>query len=266
MKPGTLIPNTAEVKLVCLRHIPGAIQVEWRACRAFSKCPGCGGVSTQVHSRYRRTIADLPWQRVPVYILLQTRKFRCVTEHCSRRIFAEQLPEPYPRTADRTIGYLPALAMAEKILSGPGAVLQNVIRPAALKAGIGKKIGWHSFRHTYSTLLIANGENVKVVQELMRHASSRFTLELTFMERARQAPHYDSGGELEQIEFLLGHASVQTTERFCEDSVLHGPTKPCTTERATFILPAGELISLHFRANSSLCRMPVDAAIKRPQE
>jgi integrase len=33
-------------------------------------------------------------------------------------------------------------------------------------------------RHTFSTLLIANGENVKVVQELMRHASSRCTLEV----------------------------------------------------------------------------------------
>jgi site-specific recombinase XerD len=56
--------------------------------------------------------------------------------------------------------------------------MQKVIRPAALRAGIRKKIGWHTFRHTYSTLLIANGENVKVVQELMRHASSRFTLEI----------------------------------------------------------------------------------------
>jgi hypothetical protein len=28
------------------------------------------------------------------------------------------------------------------------------------------------------TILIANGENVKVVQELMRHASSRCTLEV----------------------------------------------------------------------------------------
>ena len=60
----------------------------------------------------------------------------------------------------------------------PGVVLQKVIRPAALKAGILKKIGWHTFRPTYSTLLIANGENVKVVQELMRHASSRFRLEI----------------------------------------------------------------------------------------
>ena len=47
-----------------------------------------------------------------------------------------------------------------------------------MRAGITKRIGWHTFRHTFSTLLIANGENVKVVQELMRHASSRCTLEL----------------------------------------------------------------------------------------
>jgi integrase len=26
---------------------------------------------------------------------------------------------------------------------------------------------------------------------------------------------HDRGGELEQIQFLLGHASVQTTERYC---------------------------------------------------
>jgi len=60
----------------------------------------------------------------------------------------------------------------------PDAVLQKVIRPAALRAGIKKRIGWHTFRHTFSTLLVANGENVKVVQELMRHASSRCTLEV----------------------------------------------------------------------------------------
>jgi integrase len=60
----------------------------------------------------------------------------------------------------------------------PDAVLQKVIRPAAVRAGIHKRIGWHTFRHTFSTLLIGNGENVKVVQELMRHASSRCTLEV----------------------------------------------------------------------------------------
>lgn len=61
-----------------------------------------------------------------------------------------------------------------------GVLLEKVIRPAVARAGISKRIGWHTFRHTYAyaTLLVANGENVKVVQELMRHASARFTLEI----------------------------------------------------------------------------------------
>ena len=47
-----------------------------------------------------------------------------------------------------------------------------------MRAGIVKRIGWHTFRHSFSTLLMANGENVKVVQELMRHANCRCTLEI----------------------------------------------------------------------------------------
>ena len=60
----------------------------------------------------------------------------------------------------------------------PAMLLTRTIRPAALAARIAKRIGWHTFRHTYSTLLVSNGENVKVIQELMRHASSRSTLEI----------------------------------------------------------------------------------------
>jgi hypothetical protein len=52
-----------------------------------------------------------------------------------------------------------------------------MIRPAATRAGITKWIGWHTFRHSYATLLIANGENIKVVQELIRHGSARITVD-----------------------------------------------------------------------------------------
>jgi len=78
----------------------------------------------------------------------------------------------------QTIGYSPALTRAGKHPFWPDIVLQKIIRPAALRAGITKRFGWHTFRHSYSSLLVANGENVKVVQELMRHASSRVTLEV----------------------------------------------------------------------------------------
>jgi integrase len=85
---------------------------------------------------------------------------------------------PPPRYGGANDWIFPSNRNQGKAPCWPGVVMQKVIRPAALGAGIRKKIGWHTFRHTYSTLLIANGENVKVVQELMRHASSRFTLEI----------------------------------------------------------------------------------------
>jgi site-specific recombinase XerD len=43
--------------------------------------------------------------------------------------------------------------------------------------GITKRIGWHTFRHSYSTLLKASGADIKVMQELLRHASTRVTLD-----------------------------------------------------------------------------------------
>jgi integrase len=52
------------------------------------------------------------------------------------------------------------------------------IQPMAQKLGIQKRIGWHTFRRTYSSLLRNNGEDVKVVQELLRHSSAKMTLDV----------------------------------------------------------------------------------------
>jgi integrase len=59
----------------------------------------------------------------------------------------------------------------------PENLLRRYIRPAAARCGISKRIGWHTFRHSYATQLKANGEDVKVVQEALRHANSRITLD-----------------------------------------------------------------------------------------
>jgi integrase len=57
--------------------------------------------------------------------------------------------------------------------------LQRHIRPAAKDAGItGKTTAWHTFRRSLSTLLVANGENVNVTQEVMCHSACSTTLEL----------------------------------------------------------------------------------------
>jgi integrase len=56
-------------------------------------------------------------------------------------------------------------------------IMRKIIRPVAIKLGISSRLGWHTFRHTYSTLLRATGADIKVMQELLRHASARMTLD-----------------------------------------------------------------------------------------
>lgn len=51
----------------------------------------------------------------------------------------------------------------------------DVLMPAAEKAGIGK-IGWHTLRHTYATVLEQMGARMKVAQELLRHADIQTTM------------------------------------------------------------------------------------------
>jgi site-specific recombinase XerD len=56
--------------------------------------------------------------------------------------------------------------------------MKRDIRLVARDIGIDEKIGWRTFRHTFGTLLKANGEDVKAVQEILRHANSRIMLEV----------------------------------------------------------------------------------------
>src|SRR5229473_6578381 len=58
------------------------------------------------------------------------------------------------------------------------AILRRYIQPIAHSLGIQKKISWHTFRHTYSTLLRSVGAEFKVMQELLRHSSLRSTLDV----------------------------------------------------------------------------------------
>jgi site-specific recombinase XerD len=58
-------------------------------------------------------------------------------------------------------------------------VLRKIIRPALKRAGVENKvIGWHSYRHSLATNLRSLGVDVKVAQELLRHANSRITMDL----------------------------------------------------------------------------------------
>lgn len=53
--------------------------------------------------------------------------------------------------------------------------LQKAVKVAVSRAAIMKRVGCHTLRHSYATHLLENGMNIRMVQELMGHASVETT-------------------------------------------------------------------------------------------
>ena len=99
-----LCPSPRELRLESVSWARGEILVVTAARRQVVACPVCGHSTRRVHSRYRRTLTDLPWHGLRVRLQLSVRKFFCDTSGCSRRIFTERLPTtaaPYARRTER---------------------------------------------------------------------------------------------------------------------------------------------------------------------
>src|SRR5690242_78416 len=120
----TLVPDPDRLEVLSLRVEQGTIILTARTCGETAQCPICGRPSSRVHSRYRRLLADLPWQEIPARLTLWSRRFFCDTAACPRRIFTERLPcvaAPHARRTNRLRDWLGHVAFA---LGGePGARL-----------------------------------------------------------------------------------------------------------------------------------------------
>ncbi|RCS20964.1 transposase family protein, partial [Phyllobacterium salinisoli] len=73
------------------------------------KCPHCGTASRRVHSRYARTIADLPCAGRRIELHLTVRRFFCSAAHCRRKIFAERFGDGVVRPMARRTARLDCL-------------------------------------------------------------------------------------------------------------------------------------------------------------
>jgi len=126
----TLIPDAESVELLEVRADEAGVTLVVRADRPTVCCPDCGLPATRIHSWYQRTPADLPWQGLPVQVLVHTRRWFCDTPDCTRRIFTERFPTlvpPHGRRTARLDTLLTALAFA---LGGrPGARLLAALGP-----------------------------------------------------------------------------------------------------------------------------------------
>ncbi len=60
----------------------------------------------------------------------------------------------------------------------PGALFRVQLKPGLAAAGIPGSVGWHTLRHTFGTLMKANGEDIKTIQELLRHSNYKVTADV----------------------------------------------------------------------------------------
>jgi transposase len=134
---------------------------------ATAQCPKCDQPSPRVHSRYRRTLADLPWQGIRVRLRLQSRKFFCPNGDCPQTIFTERLPsvvEPYARRTLRldealsqlgcALGGEAGARVARKLAvsASPDQLLRCVRRTPGRKADVPRVLGVDDWGATRSRI------------------------------------------------------------------------------------------------------------------
>lgn len=81
-------------------------------------CPSCGQLSRTVHSRYQRTLTDLPVQGLRLCFRMRVRRFYCRARDCVRQIFCERLENFAHRHARQTQRLALCLKLIAQALGG----------------------------------------------------------------------------------------------------------------------------------------------------
>lgn len=69
--------------------------------------------------------------------------------------------------------------------------LYDIVRKAATRVGLEKKVWPHVFRHSFATHLIQHGADMRIVQELLGHSSLSTTQRYTAVDAARLRTMYE---------------------------------------------------------------------------
>jgi transposase len=101
--PNVLLPGPTRLRLTTLTATDERIILDLTATQTAAACPTCLSISRRIHCYYQRTVADLPWARLPLQLHLHVRRFLCDNPAWARVTFAEPLPEVVARSARRTI-------------------------------------------------------------------------------------------------------------------------------------------------------------------
>ncbi len=98
-----LLPWLPGLRLDAISATDTTLALVLTAIRTEAICPLCAQSSGHIHSRYTRTVADLPWAGRAVQLQLHVRKFFCRNPACPRLVFTERQPALVAPSARRTL-------------------------------------------------------------------------------------------------------------------------------------------------------------------
>ena len=116
-----LLPDLPDFSIAQVTVVDGVILVLAHSQRKRATCPECAHPSSRIHSRYRRTLADLPWSGRLVRLVVQVSRFFCTHPECARKTFAEPIPALAERSARRTTRLTEVLQHLGLALGGEAA-------------------------------------------------------------------------------------------------------------------------------------------------
>ena len=114
----TLLPDPTCLHLKLLDASESAITAVVTTTSQEAECPLCHRSSVRTHSRYVRSVADLPWMGCAVRLQLHVRRFFCPNPDCIRQIFAERLPTVVAPYAHKTLRLLDVFTLIGFALGG----------------------------------------------------------------------------------------------------------------------------------------------------
>ncbi len=119
-----LLPDATTLRLAACHVDTTSAQITLlvHSTQASVPCPLCATPARRLHSRYERTLADLPWAEYPVRLQLRVRKWFCRNRDCRRRIFTERLPTIAAPWARRTLRLAQRLVTVALALGGKAGV------------------------------------------------------------------------------------------------------------------------------------------------
>lgn len=113
LQTADLIPACFVVEGVSIADDVAVVAV--RASASAARCPSCATGSRRVHSRYARTLRDLPMAGRRVCLSVSVRRFFCDARTCRRTVFAERFDDfaaPHARRTSRLEALAHCLAIA----------------------------------------------------------------------------------------------------------------------------------------------------------